>query len=88
MDEDVGMGGRRVREQPLAVEHEKLVDSVGKDLVFNLAPDARTGHHGVELDSELRSEFPSFGKQLLGDLRYGRPFNFTIYEYVVHMLSR
>ena len=59
------MGSRRVREQTLTVEDKQLVDTIGQNLILNLALDASTGNNGVELYAQFIGELATLGQQLL-----------------------
>ena len=65
----------------------ELVNSVGEYLALYFSFDSCAGGNCFEADSEAVGEFAAFGKEFLGDFGYYRPFQFTIYEYVVHFLS-
>jgi hypothetical protein len=81
------MGSRGIGEETLTVEHEQLVNAVGKNLVFHLALDAGTGNDSVELHTQFVGQLAAFSKQFLRNLGNLCAFDFAIYKYVVHILN-
>ena len=79
--EDVGVGSGCVGEQSFAIEDEELVDAIGQDLLFHLVPDARSGHHGMELHPQLIGQFATLRQQLLRHFLHERAFYLYIYKY-------
>ena len=84
VDEDVGVRCRRIGEESLAVEDEEFVNAVGQYLLFHLPLDARTGHHGMQFDTQLIGQLASFGEQLLRHFGHHGALHFDIYKNVLH----
>jgi len=82
--EDVGMGSRRVGEEPRRVKDEQLVRSVGEYLVFDLPGDAGAGDHRMKLHAQPVGELAALGEEFLGYFGNLGAFCFAIYKYVVH----
>ena len=82
--ENVGVGSRGVGEQPLAVEHEQLVNAIGQYLLLHLSLNSRSGNHGVQFHAQLCGQLAALGEQLLRHLGHSGALYLTIYEYVVH----